>query len=88
MLLDLSYGIPIAVHCLRGRNMLPERNFVLPNLLGWVLNIVCFNFIHLFSFLPVLKTKYVLAGFAIIHQLNDVPFPLSTRVTCYRQQYE
>ncbi|CAI7664985.1 unnamed protein product [Penicillium pancosmium] len=39
VLLDLSYGIPIAVHCLRGRNMLPERNFVLPNLLGWVLNI-------------------------------------------------
>lgn len=68
--------------------MLPERTFMLPNLLGWALNIVCFSFIHLFYFLPVLKTKYVLAGFAIIHQLNDGTFSLSTRVTCYRQQYE
>jgi amino acid transporter len=54
VLLDLSYGIPIAVHCLRGRNMLPERHFVLPNLLGWVLNIVCLNFME-FTFFLVSK---------------------------------
>ena len=40
VLLDLAYGIPIAVNCCRGRKMLPERAFVLPNALGWVLNIV------------------------------------------------
>lgn len=40
VMLDISYGIPIAVNCLRGRNMLPERPFVLPNALGWILNMV------------------------------------------------
>jgi amino acid transporter len=40
VLLDLAYGIPIAINCIRGRNTLPERSFVLPNVLGWVLNIV------------------------------------------------
>lgn len=40
VLLDLAYGIPIAINCLRGRNTLPERSFVLPNALGWVLNTV------------------------------------------------
>lgn len=40
VLLDLAYGIPIAINCLRGRNTLPERAFVLPNWAGWILNIV------------------------------------------------
>ena len=45
VMLDIAYGIPIAVNCLRGRNMLPERQFVLPNTIGWILNIV--RFYHL-----------------------------------------
>lgn len=49
-MLDIAYGIPIAVNCLRGRNMLPERQFVLPNVVGWILNIVCFLFLFLFFF--------------------------------------
>lgn len=40
VLLDLAYGIPIAINVMRGRNSLPERAFVLPNMLGWILNIV------------------------------------------------
>jgi len=40
VLLDLAYGIPIAIHLARGRNTLPERPFVLPNVLGYILNIV------------------------------------------------
>jgi hypothetical protein len=40
VLLDLAYGIPIAINCIRGRNTLPERAFVLPNWFGWILNIV------------------------------------------------
>lgn len=39
-MLDLAYGIPIAVNCLRGRKMLPSRPFVLPNAVGWTLNMV------------------------------------------------
>lgn len=41
VLLDLAYGIPIAINCIRGRKMLPERTFVLPDTVGWILNIVC-----------------------------------------------
>jgi amino acid transporter len=40
VLLDLAYGIPIAINLVRGRNTLPERPFVLPNVLGYILNIV------------------------------------------------
>ena len=40
VLLDLSYGIPIAINLCRGRNTLPERAFVLPNVVGYALNIV------------------------------------------------
>lgn len=40
VLLDLAYGIPIAINCIRGRNTLPERAFVLSNWVGWTLNIV------------------------------------------------
>lgn len=33
--LGVSYAIPPAVNCLRGRKCLPPRAFVLPGLLGW-----------------------------------------------------
>jgi choline transport protein len=40
--LGVSYGIPIAINCLRGRKKLPvSRPFKLPPLLGWAANIVC-----------------------------------------------
>lgn len=38
--LDLSYAMPIAVNCLRGRNCLPERAWRLPRGVGWVVDIV------------------------------------------------
>lgn len=39
--LGITYAIPPAINCLRGRKMLPEnRPFKLPNWLGWILNIV------------------------------------------------
>ncbi|KAJ5999620.1 hypothetical protein N7481_000029 [Penicillium waksmanii] len=79
VLLDLSYGIPIAVHCLRGRNMLPERSFVLPDLLGWVLNIVSLLYISLttilFLFPPGLPVtgsnmNYCVVAFGIILSIS------------------
>lgn len=40
--LGISYAIPPAINCARGRKMLPEtRPFVLPGALGWFCNIVC-----------------------------------------------
>ncbi|OOO12394.1 amino acid transporter [Aspergillus oryzae] len=58
VMLDIAYGIPIAVNCIRGRTMLPERSFVLPNTLGWIANIISLAYISLttvlFLFPPVL----------------------------------
>ena len=38
--LGVSYAIPPAINCSRGRKMLPARAFVLPGLLGWAANLV------------------------------------------------
>lgn len=39
--LGITYAIPPAINCLRGRKMLPEsRAFVLPGVTGWVCNLV------------------------------------------------
>ncbi|KAK1139793.1 hypothetical protein N8T08_011190 [Aspergillus melleus] len=38
--LDLSYAMPIAVNCLRGRNILPDRYWKVPSVLGWVIDMV------------------------------------------------
>ena len=38
--LGVSYGIPVAINCLRGRKMLPPRPFVLPGPFGWIANLV------------------------------------------------
>ncbi|KAF5856046.1 hypothetical protein ETB97_007989 [Aspergillus alliaceus] len=37
---DISYGLPILIHCLRGRKQLPSRPFALHPLLGWFVNLV------------------------------------------------
>jgi choline transport protein len=39
--LGITYAIPPAINCLRGRKMLPEtRDFVIPKPFGWVCNLV------------------------------------------------
>jgi choline transport protein len=39
--LGLSYGIPVAINCLRGRKMLPPtRAFILPEWFAWFANIL------------------------------------------------
>lgn len=39
--LGITYAIPPAINCIRGRKMLPEsRPFKLPNWLGWTCNLV------------------------------------------------
>lgn len=43
--LGISYAIPPAINCLRGRKMLTDdRPFVLPGPLGWFCNLVCHSF--------------------------------------------
>ncbi|PHH92613.1 hypothetical protein CDD83_6540 [Cordyceps sp. RAO-2017] len=73
--LDLSYAMPIAVNCLRGRNTLPKRTWQLPAWFGWTADLVSLAYISLttvlFLFppqLPVTGTNmnYCIVAFAII----------------------
>ncbi|KAH8426699.1 GABA permease GabA [Aspergillus melleus] len=75
VMLDIAYGIPIAINCLRGRNTLPERHFVLPNVVGWIANMISLAYISLttvlFLFPPELPVtgsnmNYCVAAFGII----------------------
>ncbi|KAJ5131594.1 hypothetical protein N7448_005752, partial [Penicillium atrosanguineum] len=62
VLLNISYGIPIAVNCVRGRNMLPDRRFVIPNILGWVLNIISLLYVSLTTVLFLFPPKLPATG--------------------------
>ncbi|KAF7588850.1 hypothetical protein BBP40_005097 [Aspergillus hancockii] len=75
VMLDIAYGVPIAVNCLRGRNMLPERSFVLSNTAGWIANLISLAYISLttvlFLFPPGIPVtgssmNYCVAAFGII----------------------
>ncbi|KAJ5692206.1 hypothetical protein N7462_001629 [Penicillium macrosclerotiorum] len=81
VMLDLAYGIPIAINCFRGRNMLPERPFVLSNWLGWILNIISLVYVSLttvlFLFPPELPAtgsnmNYCVAAFAIVFIISTI----------------
>ncbi|PFH61354.1 hypothetical protein XA68_17603 [Ophiocordyceps unilateralis] len=73
--LDLSYAMPIALHCLRGRSQLPERSWKLPSWLGWTVDVISLTYITLTTFLfilppnrPVTGTNmnYCVVAFAIV----------------------
>ncbi|KAF9892832.1 hypothetical protein FE257_000421 [Aspergillus nanangensis] len=75
VMLDLSYGIPILVNCVRGRKMLPERPFVLSNTVGWIVNMIALAYISLttvlFLFPPGIPVtgssmNYCVVAFGII----------------------
>ncbi|KAL3432288.1 amino acid/polyamine transporter I [Aspergillus tetrazonus] len=75
VMLDVAYGIPIAINCLRGRQMIPERAFVLPQALGWMVNLIALAYISLttvlFLFPPELPVtgsnmNYCVAAFGIV----------------------
>ncbi|KAF2094128.1 amino acid permease [Rhizodiscina lignyota] len=74
--LGITYAIPPAINCIRGRKMLPEtRAFVLPGPWGWVCNLIGIAYTILttvlFVFPPALPVtgsnmNYCIAAFAII----------------------
>ncbi|PKY07962.1 amino acid permease [Aspergillus campestris IBT 28561] len=81
VMLDISYVMPIAINCIRGRNMLPERHFVLPKLFGWIANMVSICYISittvLFLFPPSLPVtgsgmNYCVVAFGIILIVSGV----------------
>ncbi|KAL2037835.1 hypothetical protein N7G274_009309 [Stereocaulon virgatum] len=73
--LGVSYAIPPAVNCLRGRKMLPPRPFVLPGPLGWFCNLLGIAYVIvttvLFLFPPDLPVtgsnmNYCIVAFFIV----------------------
>lgn len=61
--LSISYAIPIAINCLRGRRMLPPtRSFVLPEWFAWFANILGLAYILLTSVLFVFPPDLPVTG--------------------------
>ena len=74
--LGLTYGIPVAINCLRGRRMLPPtRSFKMPEPLAWFANLLGIAYVILttvlFVFPPALPVtgsnmNYCIVAFAIV----------------------
>jgi choline transport protein len=74
--LGVSYAIPIAINCMRGRRMLPEnRHFKLPELFAWFANLLGIAYVIvttvLFVFPPELPAtgsnmNYCIVAFAVV----------------------
>lgn len=79
--LGVSYAIPPAINCLRGRKMLPPRPFVLPGPLGWICNLLGIAYVIvttvLFLFPPTLPVtgsnmNYCIVAFFIVIVISVV----------------
>ncbi|KAI9042392.1 GABA permease GabA [Aspergillus affinis] len=86
--LDLSYAMPIAVNCLRGRNILPDRYWKVPSVLGWVIDMISLSYIALTTVLflfPPGRTvtgssmNYCIVAFAIIVTVSVVQWIVDGR---------
>lgn len=72
--LGISYAIPPAINCLRGRKMLPPRPFKLSGPLGWFYNLVRLNDPHEVSH-GATTDNVAIAGHRLRNRDNR-PFPL------------
>ncbi|KAJ5864528.1 Amino acid/polyamine transporter I [Penicillium soppii] len=88
VLLDLSYAMPIAVNCARGRRMLPERSFNLAPWFGWTINLISLAYIALttilFLFPPSIPAtgssmNYCVAAFGIVFIISTIQWIVDGR---------
>ncbi|CAF9931120.1 MAG: hypothetical protein ALECFALPRED_004935 [Alectoria fallacina] len=86
--LGVSYAIPPAINCLRGRKMLPPRPFVLPGPLGWICNLLGISYVTvttvLFLFPPTLPVtgsnmNYCIVAFFIVIVISVVQWFIDGR---------
>jgi amino acid transporter len=80
--LGISYAMPVAINCLRGRRMLPPtRAFIMPEWFAWIANIigVCYVVLTtvLFLFPPELPVNgmnmnYCVVAFAIVFAISMI----------------
>ncbi|KAL4783514.1 amino acid/polyamine transporter I [Aspergillus varians] len=88
VMLDIAYGFPIAINCLRGRRMLPERPFVLSHTVGWIVNLISLAYILLttvlFLFPPEIPAtgsnmNYCVAAFGIVFIISAIQWVFDGR---------
>jgi choline transport protein len=60
--LGVSYAIPIAINCIRGRKMLPPRAFVLPSAFAWFANILGVIYVIITTVLFVFPPELPVTG--------------------------
>ncbi|KAL2421270.1 Choline transport protein [Exophiala dermatitidis] len=87
--LGVTYAIPPAINCLRGRRMLPEsRPFVLPSALGWACNLIGIAYTILTTvlfmfppFTPVTGSNmnYCVAAFGIVLVISIIQWIVDGR---------
>ncbi|KAK0312818.1 hypothetical protein LTR01_002480 [Friedmanniomyces endolithicus] len=88
--LGLSYGIPVAINCLRGRKMLPAtRHFILPEWFGWFANLLGVSYVLLttvlFVFPPALPVtgssmNYCIVAFGIVLMISMIQWFVDGRM--------
>lgn len=78
--LGLSYGIPIAINCLRGRKMLGPRPFRLPEWLGWTANIIGIVYVIVTTVLFVFPPDLPVTGSNMSKSLPS-SFPTHTLIS-------
>ncbi|PKX90083.1 putative GABA permease [Aspergillus novofumigatus IBT 16806] len=59
---DISYGFPIIIHCLRGRNQLPKSHWTLSPVIGWTVNLVAIGYILLTTVLFLFPPSLPVTG--------------------------
>ncbi|OJD30831.1 amino acid permease [Diplodia corticola] len=79
--LGISYGLPIAINCMRGRKMLPPRSWTLSEPVAWVANLIGVAYVIvttvLFVFPPELPVSgsnmnYCIVVFAIVILISSI----------------
>ncbi|MCJ1227678.1 hypothetical protein MMC12_004334 [Toensbergia leucococca] len=79
--LSITYAMPPAINCLRGRKMLPARKFVLPGVIGWIANLIGIVYVIvtsvLFLFPPNLPVtgnnmNYCVVAFFIVLVISTI----------------
>lgn len=60
--LGVSYAIPVAINCLRGRKMLPPRAFVLPTPFAWFANLLGIAYVIVTTVLFVFPPELPVTG--------------------------
>ena len=80
--LGITYATPPAIHCLRGRKLLPDdRPFKLPAALGWTCNLV--SILQCF-----IGRELIQADWHCVCYFDHSSFRFSARIAGHWQQYE